>query len=809
MKKPLLSIIIPVYNNKKYLPMAVESVVKQEFKDWEIIIVDDGSTDGTSELVDRIVAEDNRIRAIHQDNQWIYASMNNGIAIAKGKYIYILNSDDRIKDNKLNIIVDAIYKYDEPDIIWSGYDMYICDTNQKLLEKQPGVNAFGKELFLPKKEFPEYVCELFKRNYLGTQANVYKTELMKSFPFRNDYYAADTLFNLEIVKHIDTSVVLAENIYLHLVYDKLNMNVSKNKYYSYQHIMINEIYNNFIDMIKVIGADEDEGIMVISNFRADIINQEIRNLFAPNCCMGPEDKIETILSYIDKTLMEAATRCNKFELVERSILRNVKQIIDAYPKISKSNWIIDLVEVITAKNINRDYLTRAYNAINSEKNVYSIGRSYYEEIKHRYSSSVKKKNKNAKRILWLCNIVMPDVCSRFFFKRTDVGGWIDGLWQNIKDDPDYKFAICVPIQKAYNCEDGVIDNFRYYSFIDTMDKEKLSVMQNRFEDIISDFNPDVIHIWGTEYLHTYAMILAAERKGNLKHVLIHMQGILSAYYHYFYSGLTYEMIKSDDLINSIEAYYKDFKNRAKYEKKAISKVYNILGRTSWDKCWAKVNSKKAKYYNVGEILRSEMYENSDTWDVNKCRGKTIFISQASYPIKGLHLILESISRLKIIYPELKVRIAGINPTNINNGYDIYLKETIKRLELENIIEFIGVKNAVEMIEEYRNANVYLSASTIENSPNSLCEAMLIGTPVVCSDVGGVSSLVDDGIDGFLYPINEMSLMEYYVQKLFEDKELAKRMSKKATEDIAKLVSKERIVESIKELYDEIGKECEG
>lgn len=83
------SIIMPVYNNEKYFPLAVESVEKQNYNNYELIIIDDGSTDKTSQIADSLAKKNPHIKVVHQKNQWIYNSFNNGIALATGQYIYI------------------------------------------------------------------------------------------------------------------------------------------------------------------------------------------------------------------------------------------------------------------------------------------------------------------------------------------------------------------------------------------------------------------------------------------------------------------------------------------------------------------------------------------------------------------------------------------------------------------------------------------------------------------------------------------------------------------------------------------------
>ncbi len=128
----LISIIMPVYNNETYFPMAVESILVQDYPDFELIIIDDGSTDGTPAAADEMAERDGRIRVIHQENQWIYASFNRGIEEAKGEYIYILNSDDRLRKGSLKKMADSAEKY-RPDVVWTTVLTHVCDEKQNIL----------------------------------------------------------------------------------------------------------------------------------------------------------------------------------------------------------------------------------------------------------------------------------------------------------------------------------------------------------------------------------------------------------------------------------------------------------------------------------------------------------------------------------------------------------------------------------------------------------------------------------------------------------------------------------------------------
>ena len=112
-----LSIIIPVYNVEKTLRRCVESVFRQSFQNFEMILVDDGSTDNSATMVDEIARTDNRISVIHQCNQGLSAARNTGIKAAKGKYITFIDSDDFIAQDTYKGVMDLLDAHPEYDIL--------------------------------------------------------------------------------------------------------------------------------------------------------------------------------------------------------------------------------------------------------------------------------------------------------------------------------------------------------------------------------------------------------------------------------------------------------------------------------------------------------------------------------------------------------------------------------------------------------------------------------------------------------------------------------------------------------------------
>ena len=120
-KSPLISIIVPVYNVKEFLVECIESLIAQTYENLEIIIVDDGSTDGSSELCDKLKYKDKRIVVIHQKNGGLSAARNSGLKIAEGEYVAFVDSDDSANPSFIKVLFRAA-KTHNSDIVVCGYD---------------------------------------------------------------------------------------------------------------------------------------------------------------------------------------------------------------------------------------------------------------------------------------------------------------------------------------------------------------------------------------------------------------------------------------------------------------------------------------------------------------------------------------------------------------------------------------------------------------------------------------------------------------------------------------------------------------
>lgn len=104
------SIIVTVYNTAQYLDTCIASVKNQKFSNWELIAIDDGSSDGSGKLLDRYAAEDNRIRVFHQNNRGQFYARQKGIEMAEGDYLLFLDSDDQLTTDSMEMIQETVHK---------------------------------------------------------------------------------------------------------------------------------------------------------------------------------------------------------------------------------------------------------------------------------------------------------------------------------------------------------------------------------------------------------------------------------------------------------------------------------------------------------------------------------------------------------------------------------------------------------------------------------------------------------------------------------------------------------------------------
>ena len=386
------------------------------------------------------------------------------------------------------------------------------------------------------------------------------------------------------------------------------------------------------------------------------------------------------------------------------------------------------------------------------------------------------------KILWLCNVVLPPIAKQLQTDMSVGGGWLVGALNGLREHDDIDLAVCFPF--SYNIE-GTVDQLNYFSFSRTDSSSTV----RRFSEILRDFSPDIVHIFGTEYRHTLDMVEACEQYNISDKVVISVQGLVSVCAKHYYAGLPGRVVHSytlrDFLKNdNIYRQKKAFEKRGLYEKDAIRRVKHLIGRTDWDKACTQQINPNATYHFCNETLRPAFY--GKTWDGKTCEKYSIFVSQCNYPLKGMHHMLEAMAEIVKYYPGAKLYTTGRNPLKLTlkqklyqGYYSKYLGKLIKKYSLEKNVEFLGSLEEEAMCQRYLKSNVFVCCSSIENSPNSVGEAMILGVPVVSSDIGGVKNMLQHKAEGFVYPADAPYMLAYYVMKLFEDEALQRRFSQNA------------------------------
>lgn len=224
--------------------------------------------------------------------------------------------------------------------------------------------------------------------------------------------------------------------------------------------------------------------------------------------------------------------------------------------------------------------------------------------------------------------------------------------------------------------------------------------------------------------------------------------------------------------------------RGENEKRALQKIRHVIGRTHWDNACTEMINPAAKYHFCNETMRDPFYNGQ--WTYEGCRKHRIFASSCDYPVKGFHYLLEALAEVRKTYADAILAVPGRSffVTDIKGklrrgSYQKYLLDLAERYHLENSIEFLGHLGPEQMKQQYLTANAFVLSSTIENSPNSLGEAMLLGVPCVASLVGGVSTMMEHNKEGFIYQSNAPYMLVHYIKKVFSMEEKAEKLGSAA------------------------------
>jgi glycosyltransferase involved in cell wall biosynthesis len=369
------------------------------------------------------------------------------------------------------------------------------------------------------------------------------------------------------------------------------------------------------------------------------------------------------------------------------------------------------------------------------------------------------------RVLWFTNI--PSL-----YRHDEVGynggGWISSLERLIVNQPDIELGVSfLHSDKIFKQKQHTTTYYPISIYGSKFQKVKKNLLNNKLEKeetdyylrVIDDFKPDIIHVFGTEQSFG---LLSLRTKIPL---VIHIQGILNPYLNAFFppgtTGLDYlihlgfiEAIKKFRILNF-------FKRNTKRELRILSNGRYFMGRTNWDRSISSLYSPNSDYFYCSEILRDAFYS-AKPWEYSK-KLKIVLISTISkVDYKGYDLILKTAKLLKNISNAIfEWRVFGIQDFT-------FWESKLKIIASDVNVLPMGIGSSEDLIAAIVSSDIYIHPSYIDNSPNSVCEAQLLGIPIISTNVGGVSSLILDNETGMLVPANDPNFLAFTLLDLYKD-----------------------------------------
>ena len=393
-----------------------------------------------------------------------------------------------------------------------------------------------------------------------------------------------------------------------------------------------------------------------------------------------------------------------------------------------------------------------------------------------------------------------------------VQGWMVSLEDELKKNPNINLSVC--FFSETESEQFEYQGVNYYPILyqrDTLTPIQRIRERTRTEneidaqllpflmETIKKSHPDIIHIHGTE-----------ERFGIISNyvskipIVYSIQGLIAPIANKFFSGIPCsQYLRQESILDkvrraSIINAYNRFVDKGKREIFFLKKAQYVIGRTHWDKYITALFNPDRQYYTVNEILRKPFYCNR--WKGYISSDKLTIVSIISTgPYKGYESILQTAMLLKTyLLRPFEWKIIGLSE---NTKEVIVTRKNLQQKFSDYNISLMGRKTAEEIVEILTQSDLFVHLSHIENSPNCICEAMLLGMPVIATFAGGTSSIIRNNINGILVQEGEQYSIAATIAELIKQPRDAIDMANNAYIDAHKRHSPENVISELLNAYD--------
>jgi len=309
-----ITVIIPIFNKEKFIVQCIDSLLCQTFNEFEMILVNDGSTDGSGKICNEYVQKDSRIKVIHKKNGGVSSARNAGIKEAKGKYITFVDADDKVKPSFLQ---DFNAEENEADFFVQGYINWNDKNNYKKVEIIE-TDAYYTDLskIIESLEIEYFVLEapwakLFSNKILSYYQHKFNESLSKS---------EDHLFIIQYLQFINSIFLCSAANYCYRKYSNKNSLSHKYTEHNKLHLYAILVYNARLQVIEKhkLGQRYQR---FIQNVYSDLLNKSLIKLFNKQEQISKQDKVRFINKYLHE--ISVLSKNNSIKTVKKGFLINV------------------------------------------------------------------------------------------------------------------------------------------------------------------------------------------------------------------------------------------------------------------------------------------------------------------------------------------------------------------------------------------------------------------------------------------------------------------------------------------------------
>ena len=312
MSSPFFSVVIAAYNAENYLDAAIKSVLSQTFADFELLVVNDGSTDRTREIIEEFSARDSRVFLLEktEDGRSVNAgpssARNLGLDRAQGEYLYIMDADDLLEPDLLAVFKEHIRQ--------SGCDLAVCGYNMiTVWDGKQHADLFSEQAFTAstQRAFLERLPLLMARQLMYVTWNkVYRRSLVEehSIRFREYRSCEDRIFNLDVFSHVQNFVFESRPLYQYYNRSKQGLN---SKYLENRLESLNVFQNKLTELFREHNLLTEENQSIFSQFYVKGILACLVSLYHPSCPLSKAQKNEYVDRLLQTPSVHQAARCCK------------------------------------------------------------------------------------------------------------------------------------------------------------------------------------------------------------------------------------------------------------------------------------------------------------------------------------------------------------------------------------------------------------------------------------------------------------------------------------------------------------------